>query len=244
MANTQNEGSGGKIMVQLPGQAGAMAMNTWQLYNCLSSMSMQQHNQQAFGQPMPNALKIPTKGGMSVVQGDLSGLVPQGMQVASLRQPQPAENATSTLQSPTAVNGNGSTAQLTEPSNGVSAQTVAQPQDGYKWRKYGQKCLKKSSDGAVEILKSYYRCNFQGCPMRKQVERFAATDQVRVVHFIGSFHNHPPSNDNPLRTTQWASDDFETRQGAAVAAIAAASAAEPQAAAANGEAKACDGASH
>jgi len=70
----------------------------------------------------------------------------------------------------------------------------------------GQKSL-KSVDGAVEIVKSYYRCNLPGCPMRKQVERFAANDQVRVVHFIGNYHNHPPSWENQLRTTRWAEDN-------------------------------------
>lgn len=86
------------------------------------------------------------------------------------------------------------------------SQCAATLHDGYKWRKYGQKSL-KTTDGSVDIIKSYYRCNMPGCPMRKQVEKYAKDDQVRVVHFIGTFHNHPPCADNPLRmTSRWAED--------------------------------------
>lgn len=213
MENTQKEGSGGKIMVTLPSMVSPIPMNTWQLYNYLSGMSMQQHAQMTtFGQPLASALQMMpnANGGLQVIAPtEESGLVPTaGPQHTVV----PAENA----MSPTMVGQVVSPTLNARPSGeqGAAGSVQLQNQDGYKWRKYGQKCLKKTSDGAVEILKSYYRCNFPGCPMRKQVERFAATDQVRVVHFIGSFHNHPPSNDNPLRTTQWASDDSLAQESA------------------------------
>ncbi|CAN6350701.1 unnamed protein product [Urochloa humidicola] len=56
--------------------------------------------------------------------------------------------------------------------------------DGYNWRKYGQKNMKGS-----ENPRSYYKCSFPGCPTKKKVER-SPEGQVTEIVYKGT-HNHP-----------------------------------------------------
>jgi len=61
--------------------------------------------------------------------------------------------------------------------------------DGFAWRKYGQKVLKRSN-----MRRSYYRCSYPDCPVKKTVERKLLTDgdsmpMALVCQYSGN-HDH------------------------------------------------------
>ncbi|CAL9113280.1 unnamed protein product [Musa acuminata var. zebrina] len=57
--------------------------------------------------------------------------------------------------------------------------------DGYRWRKYGQKAVKNS-----RFPRSYYRCTSATCGVKKRVERSSDDPAVVVTTYEGQ-HNHP-----------------------------------------------------
>ncbi|PKI50920.1 hypothetical protein CRG98_028650 [Punica granatum] len=57
--------------------------------------------------------------------------------------------------------------------------------DGYRWRKYGQKAVKNSSHP-----RSYYRCTHHTCNVKKQIQRLATDSGIVVTTYEGK-HNHP-----------------------------------------------------
>ncbi|KAG7031188.1 putative WRKY transcription factor 24, partial [Cucurbita argyrosperma subsp. argyrosperma] len=57
--------------------------------------------------------------------------------------------------------------------------------DGYRWRKYGQKAVKHSTHP-----RSYYRCTHHTCNVKKQIQRHSKDPTIVVTTYEG-IHNHP-----------------------------------------------------
>jgi WRKY transcription factor 33 len=60
--------------------------------------------------------------------------------------------------------------------------------DGYNWRKYGQKQVKGS-----ENPRSYYKCTFPSCPTKKKVER-SLDGQITEIVYKGTHNHAKPQN--------------------------------------------------
>lgn len=69
-----------------------------------------------------------------------------------------------------------------EPSSSSLLEKSAE--DGYNWRKYGQKHVKGS-----EYPRSYYKCTHPNCSMKKQIER-SHDGQITEITYKGQ-HDHP-----------------------------------------------------
>ncbi|XP_030462832.1 WRKY transcription factor 71-like isoform X1 [Syzygium oleosum] len=61
-------------------------------------------------------------------------------------------------------------------------------EDGYRWRKYGQKAVKNSA-----YPRSYYRCTSQGCMVKKRVERSFQDPSIVVTTYEGQHSHHSPA---------------------------------------------------
>ncbi|XP_065002035.1 WRKY transcription factor 71-like [Musa acuminata AAA Group] len=66
----------------------------------------------------------------------------------------------------------------------VTRSEVDHLDDGYRWRKYGQKAVKNSP-----YPRSYYRCTTPKCPVKKRVERSYEDPTIVVTTYEGK-HTH------------------------------------------------------
>ncbi|KAL6013518.1 WRKY Transcription Factor [Asimina triloba] len=81
------------------------------------------------------------------------------------------------------------------------SQVADKPDDGYNWRKYGQKQVKGS-----EFPRSYYKCTHPHCPVKKKVER-SLDGQITEIIYKGQ-HNHerPQPNKRSKEGTSGSAD--------------------------------------
>ncbi|KAI7748205.1 hypothetical protein M8C21_002914 [Ambrosia artemisiifolia] len=66
----------------------------------------------------------------------------------------------------------------------VTKSEIDHLEDGYRWRKYGQKAVKNSP-----FPRSYYRCTNSKCTVKKRVER-SSTDPTTVITTYEGQHCH------------------------------------------------------
>ena len=78
--------------------------------------------------------------------------------------------------------------------------------DGYNWRKYGQKQVKGS-----EFPRSYYKCTNPNCPVKKKVER-SLEGHVTAIIYKGE-HNHQRPHPNKRSKDTMTSNENSNMQG-------------------------------
>ncbi|XP_020218448.1 probable WRKY transcription factor 4 isoform X1 [Cajanus cajan] len=89
-----------------------------------------------------------------------------------------------------------------------SSMNVDKPaDDGYNWRKYGQKQVKGS-----EFPRSYYKCTHPNCPVKKKVER-SLEGHVTAIIYKGEHNHQRPQPNKRSKDTIMASNENENVQG-------------------------------
>ncbi|KAM0835497.1 hypothetical protein ACQ4PT_062897 [Festuca glaucescens] len=63
--------------------------------------------------------------------------------------------------------------------------------DGYRWRKYGQKVVRGNPHP-----RSYYKCTFQGCDVKKHIERSSQEPHAVITTYEGKHIHDVPASRN------------------------------------------------
>ncbi|KAG8062967.1 hypothetical protein GUJ93_ZPchr0003g16747 [Zizania palustris] len=86
-----------------------------------------------------------------------------------------------------AGDGNANKRHVPAPAQRIIVQTTSEVDlldDGYRWRKYGQKVVKGNPHP-----RSYYKCTYQGCDVKKHIERSSQDSKAVITTYEGK-HNH------------------------------------------------------
>lgn len=70
----------------------------------------------------------------------------------------------------------------------VTKSEVEHLEDGFRWRKYGQKAVKNSP-----YPRSYYRCTNSKCSVKKRVERSSEDPSMVITTYEGQHTHHSPA---------------------------------------------------
>ncbi|XP_039131453.1 probable WRKY transcription factor 4 [Dioscorea cayenensis subsp. rotundata] len=69
------------------------------------------------------------------------------------------------------------------------------PEDGYEWKKYGQKFIR-----GIGQNRSYFKCKNKRCGVIKRIEwPRSHPDRLRVIYVGGREHTHPPPSTSKSR---------------------------------------------
>ncbi|KAK1679097.1 hypothetical protein QYE76_039945 [Lolium multiflorum] len=66
--------------------------------------------------------------------------------------------------------------------------------DGYRWRKYGQKVVRGNPHP-----RSYYKCTFQGCDVKKHIERSSQEPHAVITTYEGKHIHDVPASRNRVQ---------------------------------------------
>uniref|UniRef100_A0A0D9Z9E7 WRKY domain-containing protein n=1 Tax=Oryza glumipatula TaxID=40148 RepID=A0A0D9Z9E7_9ORYZ len=83
--------------------------------------------------------------------------------------------------------GNANKRHVPAPAQRIIVQTTSEVDlldDGYRWRKYGQKVVKGNPHP-----RSYYKCTYQGCDVKKHIERSSQDPKAVITTYEGK-HSH------------------------------------------------------
>ncbi|KAH0935608.1 hypothetical protein HID58_012725 [Brassica napus] len=76
--------------------------------------------------------------------------------------------------------------------------------DGYNWRKYGQKLVKGS-----EYPRSYYKCTHPNCEVKKKVERSREGHITEIIYVKAHNHLKPPTKSRSVTGLSGTSNDMQ-----------------------------------
>lgn len=85
-------------------------------------------------------------------------------------------------------------------------QRLVLPEDGYEWRKYGQKFIKN-----IGKMRSYFKCQRSNCTAKKRVEwSTSEPNNLRVVY--EGLHNHVLPASDQAGSTQLGTSSSNANQ--------------------------------